>query len=76
MKFILENIKPVICLEIGDLGVEGARKSKNVIDYVLNYGYEAFEFNNQLFNVANLTYANRIRGTGQLIAKSIFLRYL
>ena len=48
MKFILENIKPVICLEIGDLGVEGVRKSKNVIEYVLNYGYEAFEFNNQL----------------------------
>ena len=47
MKFILQNIKPVICLEIGDLGVEGARKSKDVIQYVLNYGYKVFEFKNE-----------------------------
>ena len=46
MDFILKEIKPVICLEIGDLGVAGAIKSKNVIEYILNYGYEVFEFNN------------------------------
>ena len=47
MDFILKNIKPVICLEIGDLGVKGAKKSRNVIDHLLNYGYEVFEFNNE-----------------------------
>ena len=47
MKFILKNIKPVICLEIGDLGVEGARKSKDIIQFVLNYGYKVFEFKNE-----------------------------
>ena len=46
MDFILKKIKPVICLEIGDLGIAGAKKSKNVIEYILNYGYEVFEFNN------------------------------
>ena len=46
MDFILKKIKPVICLEIGDLGVKGAKNSKNVIKYILNYGYEVFEFNN------------------------------
>ena len=48
MNFILNNIKPVICLEIGDLGVQGAKKSKIIIEYVLNYGYEVFEFNNSI----------------------------
>ena len=46
MDFILKKIKPIICLEIGDLGVAGAKNSKNVIEYILNYGYEVFEFNN------------------------------
>ena len=44
MNYILKNIKPIICLEIGDLGVVGARKSKDVIKYILDYGYEVFEF--------------------------------
>ena len=50
MKFILQNIKPIICLEIGDLGVVGARKSKDVIKYILKYGYEVFEFNSKKFS--------------------------
>ena len=54
MKFILKNIKPVICLEIGDLGVEGARKSKDVIQYVLNYGYKVFEFKNERLSLHKL----------------------
>ena len=49
MDFILKNIKPVICLEIGDLGVKGAKKSRNVIEHLLSYGYEVFEFNNESF---------------------------
>ncbi len=46
MDFILKKFKPIICLEIGDLGIAGAKKSRNVIEYILNYGYEVFEFNN------------------------------
>ena len=37
MDFILKNIKPIICIEIGDLGVAGAKKSKIIIEYILNY---------------------------------------
>ena len=53
-EYILKNIKPVICLEIGDLGVEGARKSKDVIQYVLNYGYKVFEFKNERLSLHKL----------------------
>lgn len=49
MDFILEHIKPIICLEIGDLGVVGSRKSKDLIKYILNYGYEVFEYNSKTF---------------------------
>ena len=49
MNYILKKIKPIICLEIGDLGVVGAKKSRDIIMYILNYGYEVFEFNNGKF---------------------------
>ena len=50
MDFILKYLKPVICLEIGDLGVTGAKKSKNVIEHILNYGYEVFEYKDSLLS--------------------------
>lgn len=49
MNFILNKIKPVICIELGDLEVEGAKKSIEVVKYLLNYGYEPFEFKKNKF---------------------------
>ena len=49
MNFILKNIRPIICLEIGDLGVIGASKSKDIICHILKYGYEVFEFKSNRF---------------------------
>ena len=49
MSYILNEIKPVLCIELGDLGVEGAKKSIEVVKYLLNYCYEPFEFKKNKF---------------------------
>ena len=51
MSYILKNIKPIICLEIGDLGVEGAKKSIEAIKLILSYGYKVYEFQNGRFSL-------------------------
>lgn len=66
MNFILSHIKPIICLEIGDLGVVGARKSKDVIKYILDYGYEVFEFNSNNFSPHKL---KQVYDYGNLVFK-------
>ena len=49
MDYILNEIQPVLCIELGDLGVKGAKKSIEVVKYLLNYSYEPFEFKKNKF---------------------------
>tara|TARA_A100001388_G_scaffold124371_1_gene91873 strand:+ start:6774 stop:7664 length:891 start_codon:yes stop_codon:yes gene_type:complete len=49
MSYILNKIKPTICIELGDLEVDGAHKSIEVVKHLLNYGYKPFEFKENKF---------------------------
>ena len=44
MNYTLNKLKPAICIELGDLEIEGAHKSIEVVKYLMNYGYEPLEF--------------------------------
>lgn len=46
MQRILSEIKPILTVEVGDLGVEDALPSRELIDYILAQGYQVFEFSN------------------------------
>ena len=49
MNYILKEVKPIICIELGDLGVKGAYQSLSIVRYLINYGYKPFEFKNNRF---------------------------
>ena len=62
MDRILREIKPVVCVELGDLGVEGAMKSRTIVDKLLAYEYQPFEWCNGVFikhvPTSNYPYSN------------------
>jgi FkbM family methyltransferase len=49
MDHILREIKPVVCIELGDLGVEGATKSRTIVDKLISYGYRPYEWHEGSF---------------------------
>lgn len=44
MSELFQKHKPYIALEVGDLDVEGAIKSKQIVRFLTDRGYEAFEY--------------------------------
>ncbi len=47
MDYILKEIKPILCLELGDLGIRGVKPSCEIINYLIkNYGYKTYEIKN------------------------------
>lgn len=44
MQRTLSEIKPILTVEVGDLGVEGAVPSRELIHYILTRGYQVLEF--------------------------------
>ena len=49
MDRILREIKPVVCIELGDLGVEGATKSRIIVDKFISYDYRPYEWHDGYF---------------------------
>ncbi|WP_405736733.1 FkbM family methyltransferase [Streptomyces sp. NBC_01537] len=43
MHHVLSEHRPVVSLEVGDMGVPGAASSRDLIEHVLAYDYRAFE---------------------------------
>ena len=46
MERTLMEFRPIISLEVGDMNVEGAVLSRDLVPHLLAKGYRAFEFNN------------------------------
>lgn len=44
MRHTLSVVRPKICIELGDLGVDGATSSRLIIDMMIRYGYSPFEW--------------------------------
>ena len=49
MDRILREIKPVICIELGDVGVEGATKSRTIVNKLISYDYQPYEWHEGSF---------------------------
>lgn len=46
MDYILSELKPILCIEFGDLGVKGVLQSREIINYLIeNYGYKTYVMN-------------------------------
>ena len=44
MDFILNEIKPILCVELGDLNVDNVKSSREIINYLIErYGYKTYE---------------------------------
>jgi FkbM family methyltransferase len=44
MDRLLREIRPVVCIELGDVGVKGATKSRTIVDKLISYGFEPYEW--------------------------------
>lgn len=44
MSHLIENVRPVLCVEVGDLGVEGAAPSAKLVSMLASVGYTAFDY--------------------------------
>ncbi|NEO91853.1 MAG: FkbM family methyltransferase [Moorea sp. SIO3G5] len=44
MERTLTEIKPIVTIEVGDMGVEGAVSTRELITYMVDKGYQALEF--------------------------------
>jgi len=44
MRWLLEEVRPVLCVEVGDLGVEEAAPSTELVRTLTSSGYRALEF--------------------------------
>jgi len=47
MSRILREIRPIISLEVGDMDLPGVLTSKELIIYLINKGYQAYDFNEE-----------------------------
>ena len=44
MDYILSKIKPLLCIELGDLGINGVISSRKLIEFLMNnYSYRPYE---------------------------------
>ena len=44
MDNILSKMEPLLCIELGDLGIEGVISSKKIIKFLMiNYSYKPYE---------------------------------
>ena len=51
MDFILNKLSPVLCIELGDLGIKGVLPSRKIIDFLIEkYGYKPYEIKNSKLN--------------------------
>lgn len=48
MKKIMTDARPIITIEVGDFAIDNIKTSKEIIAFVLDHGYEAFQFDEQL----------------------------
>jgi FkbM family methyltransferase len=55
MQRLIREVHPVICLEVGDLGVKGAAQSRQLVASLINQGYTALEFDGTGFRLHQLT---------------------
>ena len=47
MHFILNYIKPILCVELGDLDVGNVKSSREIINFLIEgYGYKPYEICN------------------------------
>ncbi len=46
MKRTLEKIKPIITIEVGDMEIEDIENSSVCIEYILDRGYNSYEYKN------------------------------
>lgn len=44
MQRILEEHRPVVTLEVGDLDISGVPTSRSLLEHLIDYGYQPFEF--------------------------------
>ena len=54
MQRLIREVRPIICLEVGDLGIEGATKSKQMITSLIEQRYTAMEFDGAGFQAHQL----------------------
>jgi len=48
MEYTLSEFKPILSIEVGDLGLEGVASSRSNIDFIMKFGYDVFELKNGL----------------------------
>ena len=47
MHYILKDIRPILCVELGDLDVDNVKSSREIIDFLIEgYGYKPYEIIN------------------------------
>ena len=47
MHYILNDIRPILCVELGDLDVDNVKSSREIIDFLIEgYGYKPYEISN------------------------------
>ncbi len=47
MHYILNEIRPILCVELGDLDVENVKSSREIINFLIErYGYKPYEIKN------------------------------
>lgn len=45
----LKNHQPIICIEVGDLGVDHTARSKEIIEFIMNFSYDSYEWRENSF---------------------------
>lgn len=45
MEQTLQQFRPMISIEVGEMDIEGVIPCKDLVMYLVNKGYDAFEFN-------------------------------
>jgi hypothetical protein len=47
MHYILSEIRPILCVELGDLNVDNVKSSREIINFLIErYGYKPYEISN------------------------------
>jgi hypothetical protein len=41
---VLTEIRPIVSLEVGDFGINGVAPSRDLVRYLLEYGYRVYEY--------------------------------
>ena len=71
MDRILKEIKPVVRIELGDVGVEGATKSRTIVNKLISYDYWPYEWREKSFRehvpASDYPYSNLLFLSPQLL---------